>query len=64
MGERARATRARQLVWRQGTTKRLRAGDLGSGTGRLTVREAREGDGSGRDVDNSPELDVRARLEG
>ena len=43
MGARTRATCARQLVWRQGTTKGLRAGDLGSGTGRLTAREARGG---------------------
>ena len=28
------------------------------------LSSAREGDGSGRDVDNSPKPDVRARLEG
>ena len=33
MGDRTRATRARQLVWRQGTTKRLGAGDSDGGTG-------------------------------
>ena len=31
MGDGTRATRARQLVWRQGTSKRLRAGDLDGG---------------------------------
>ena len=40
MGARARATRARQ-----GTAKGLKAGDLGSGTGLLTAREARGGGG-------------------
>ena len=43
MGARTRATRARQLVWRQGTEKGLRAGDMGSGTGRITARKARGG---------------------
>ena len=33
MGDRTRATRARQMVWRQGTTKRLRARDSDCGTG-------------------------------
>ena len=33
-------TRARLLVRRQGTAKGLKAGDLGSGTGRLTAGEA------------------------
>ena len=36
-------TRARLLVRRQGTAKGLKAGDLGSGTGRLTARVARGG---------------------
>ena len=40
-------TRARLLVRRQGTTKGLKVGDLGSGTGRLTAREARGGGGGG-----------------
>ena len=47
MGARARATRARQLVRRQGTTQGIKAGDLGSGTGLLTSREARGGGGGG-----------------
>ena len=47
MGARARTTRARQLVRRQGTTKGLKAGDLGSGIGLLTAREAQGGGGGG-----------------
>ena len=45
MGARARATRARQVVRRQGTTKELRAGDLGSGIGLLTARGGGGGGG-------------------
>ena len=47
MGARARATRARQLVRRQGMAKGLKAGDLGSGTELLTAREARNWGGGG-----------------
>ena len=50
MGARARATRARQLVRRQGTTKGLKEGDLGSGTGLLMAREALRGGGGGGEV--------------
>ena len=37
MGDGTKATRARQLVWRQGTAKRLRAGDSDGGKA-TTVR--------------------------
>ena len=40
MGDGTRATRARQLVWRQGTTKRLRVGDSDGGKA-AAAREAR-----------------------
>ena len=39
--------RTRLLVRRQGTTKGLREGDLGSGTGLLMAREALGGGGGG-----------------
>ena len=38
------------LVQRQGTTKGLMAGDLGSGIGRLSAREARRGGGGGEEM--------------
>ena len=42
MGDGTRATRARQLVWRQGTAKRLRAGDLDGGKGGSGGKELNE----------------------
>ena len=46
MGHGTRATRARQLVWRQGTAKRLRAGDS-DGSKAAAAREAWGGGGGG-----------------